>query len=474
VFASPQGFVTRVTEGGGKVESRGVVRSLLAVSVAVILCGFGASAASANVVWAGPDPANGPTPCADVDAPCSLSDAVAAAQPGDTVELLPGDYDLDRAPLVVNQPSVSIMGAYVPYDPFVRPFLANGGSLELRGDGDYVSRIQMVGQLGVYAPHAVVEQVNVLGRGMDACHLVANGTMLRDSICNGEGADGVYAEGTGIQVRNVTAVGGYCGVNASGDRDGYDGANSVAIVNTIATLRDANAGTADICVSDIGHAVTAHAQSSMYSSVDEAESQTVLFTSDEDVSKVPSLLDLTGNDHPEFPDLHEAPWSFSVGAGRPDPLNGGVDVDGEPRVSSCGKTDVGADQLPDAYECSPPVMTTTTTTTTPPPLPPSVAPVIHPRVVSLLSAVSLVAHGTPQVHFTLAHAATVTGDLYVHGKRIGRAFQLRAHAGHRKVTIPQTVHGHALTPHQHYRLVMTATSPHAPAVTATVRFVARS
>jgi hypothetical protein len=407
-----------------------------------------------------------------VEHPCSLSDAVAAAQAGDTVMLVPGEYDLDRTPLVVDQPSVSIVGAYVPSDPSSRPLLANGGSLELRGDGDYVSRIRMIGQLGVYAPRTVVEQVNVLGRGMDACHLVANGVMLRDSICNGQAADGVYAEGRGIQVRNVTAVGGYCGVNASGDRGGYDGDNFVSIVNTIATLRDASTGTADICVSDIGHAVTAHAQRSMYSSVDESLSQTVLFTSDDDVAGPPSLLDPTAI---SFPDLHEADGSHTIGAGLTDPLNGGVDVDGEPRVSACtGKTDVGADQLPDPATCP-----TTTPTPPPTPLPPSLSPVIAAPapapVRAPLGAVALVAHAgaAPQVSFTLAHAGTVTGDLYAGKTRIGRAFRLWAHAGRHRVTLPRKIRGHALVPHQRYRLVLHVSAPHVPAGTFSVRFVAR-
>jgi hypothetical protein len=439
-----------------------VARSTLAASIVALVCCIGASPAAATQIWAGPEPANGPAPCTSTENPCSLRDAVAAAQSGDVVSLLPGDYELYRGPLVVDKPLVQIQGVLVPGDPASKPFLENG--VELRGDDDALRDVQVVGQVGAYAPRAVIERVNVLGRGMDACELVANGVLLRDSICNGDGADGVHAEGTNVQLRNVTAVGWMCGVNASGDSGGYTAPdNSVLLVNTIATRIDRSSGLADVCVTNIGHGVTAHAEHSEYGSVDEDESQTVLFTSDNDLRDVPSFFDpLEVN----FPDFHETSDASTVGAGMTDPMNGTMDVDGEPRVSACtGKTDIGGDQLPDPA-CP----------TTPPP-PPTVPPVSNATVVhaqvALLRAVALIAGGTQRVRFTLAHAATVTGVVYAHKARIGRAFQLWAHAGQRKATIPHTIHGHVLQPGHQYRLVMTATSPHAPTVRTTIRFAAR-
>ncbi len=320
---------------------RVVSRSALAVVVAALVCALGAGVASAHLLYVSP---NGDDPSCSFSRPCSLQVAAGRLSAGDTVSVAPGSYD---HPYFIGAPSVTIMGgANMTADPQHKPILLDG--LQLSGDGDVVTDLDIRGMLDVRAP-ATIERAIVTDDGTHAyaCHLASSNVTLRDSFCTSLGSgtgDAVYGVGANIVLRNVTASGTKCAVEASGGTFGAP-TTSVSLVNTIARPTWATGTTdADVCVTNLSHPVKVTAQSSNYGSVDESDAPTVLFTSKNDVSGSPLFVapdPLSG-----LPDLHEAAGSPTIGAGLSDPANGAMDVDGDPRASACtGKTDVGADQV---------------------------------------------------------------------------------------------------------------------------------
>jgi hypothetical protein len=336
------------------VKSR-VMQSAFGGLVIVLVLALGVSAAGAGVVrWVDPGLPAGTTTCTDIAAPCSLPAALDVAQPGDTVVLTSGvyslyDYELpsidDR--LVVTTPSLTIVGGSVPAYADSAPTLYGGGGLEIRGAGDVVRNLLLpASSLFVDAP-ATIDRVDVFTDHGDACHIVSNNVLVLNSNCQGV-MDGLYAEGSNIVLRNVTAVGRYkCGVEASGDFPGgyTPPVNSVTMVNTIARL--GADGDADLCITRVGHAVKVMSRNSSYTSVDESGSETELITSSiDDLTAAPLLVD------EGYWDVHEDPQSPTVGAGMVDPANGTTDLWGSPRVSACtGVTDIGAYQVPDSTLC---------------------------------------------------------------------------------------------------------------------------
>jgi hypothetical protein len=227
------------------VQAR-VPLSAAVVSVAVLVTALGlghatASAGAPTVRFAVPDGVNqgacGPA------APCRLTAAVKAAQPGDEIIVEPGRYELGST-LELNK-DVRLHGIPGPLAP-VRVLYGNAGpAFDVSSSGADVSDLAIEALGGnsqaLSLEAGTVERVRALSAVSNAATILVQGGILRDSLVVSQGGGPAVASravGTGTNltpvVRGVTALGlakGGDGIAAEADSQG---STDINVVNTIA------------------------------------------------------------------------------------------------------------------------------------------------------------------------------------------------------------------------------------------------
>jgi hypothetical protein len=188
-----------------------------------------------------------------------------------------------------------------------------------------------------------VDQVIVEGFGAEVTAEIERGSTIRNSVLLAFGANGSALETASVNYvatstyRNVTAIAtGSGGVAIQARAWGVSGNVTVNLVNVIAEGGPGGTG------------LKAHTDSSGGYAMIIAN-----HTSYQGGSKVGSnaaIIDLAGNQSlfPSFvgsavSDYHQTSASPTLNAGLDNPVNGALDVDGDPRT--IGTTDIGADEL---------------------------------------------------------------------------------------------------------------------------------
>ncbi len=381
--------------------------------------------------------------------PCSLIDAVGGAQSEDDIIVGPGTYDLLDDSLFVEIP-LHIQGQSGAARPIITSSQESGlfGTVEVEGDGSTLSGldIRATGSsnaiaLNVDAVNAVAD--GVLARGSTGCHLQQTGILLRDSVCVGTAQDGagleVDATAASDSVRNVTAVGRGDGVLAE---DFSTEAARVELVNVIAR-------------GGVGHDVHAESDQTTPNLVVTAKHVNYATTTSDGQAGVTIADD--GSKQAAAPvffdpanlDFHEAAGSPTLGAGLVEGRDAGsTDIDGDPRPTTPGLLDIGADQATNPPQQKPqptdtppgetppgqkpPVVTPPTTTTpvvttpAPAPLPAVSKASIAPSRFAVLAKGHRAKHGVhykASVRFTLTTIAQVraTALIKTTGRKVGKS-----------------------------------------------------
>jgi hypothetical protein len=304
--------------------------------------------------YATPDGSSSPlNPCDDSGNPCTLTRAIATSGRGDEIVLEPGDYPESQTISlqttvylhgVAGQPRPRILSTAYGGSPalYVPAPAARVRYLEVQHDG-----------VGMYLAGASDSAREVVVRTNDnyACEGRADGVAFVDTLCieaptsGGYPAVGLYP-GLGnshFYLRNVTAVGSYAGLQASG---GTSTGVDATVVNSIVKggrydiyTRATSPGFAKVYLS--------------YSNYDRSHSleqdNSLIWNSGNNQSTLPLFVnatvptDISGASRDG--DYHEAAGSPTIDAGQTDDANNGpFDFDGDPRTAG-PVTDIGADEF---------------------------------------------------------------------------------------------------------------------------------
>jgi hypothetical protein len=315
--------------------------ALLTVLAAVAAAAsFAPTASAAAQRYASPT-GSGPEPCTSAS-PCDIKQAVKAADSGDEVIVAPGDYPLTATLATPHQ--MTIHG--VAGKPRPRLLFSGAGQEGLRvthGSIRYVEVDQAPGTdaRALFAgDSSVVDQVVARANGAGHTTTIQNST-IRNSIVVATGTTGV-AISTDVSgavsastYRNVTAIAAGASGIAIQVRAGFPGGFARAdLVNVIArgfvgleARTDGSGAQATITLTHTNYIAPVKAGTNA------------------------TIADLLGGNQSLAPifanwqvgDYRQGPGSVTIGAGLPDPANGTLDVEGDPR--NLGTVDIGADEL---------------------------------------------------------------------------------------------------------------------------------
>jgi hypothetical protein len=303
---------------------------------------------------------------------CDFPTAVTTAQPGDEVEVAPGNYGSEASPIagVYTYGAIQIHGRAGQPRPriFSAPANPNYYALALFGAGASVAHLELtavgtqsssvaLALTGATANDVVIQ--SKVSNGAAACNL-QNGAVMRSSVCwtpsiqNPPPAlreDPQAANTNTITLSNVTAVA--LGSGGSGLYLETDSGKAVTVnaVNSVieglvaVAYRERNPGNGTIEFNPT------------YSNIVGAGGNNFC-NPDSDCTQTPSSTNLAGN--AIFVNLagnyHQDPMSPTINRGTDSALSGATDFDGQPRIFG-GRIDIGADEL-----VRPPFVTTTAAT----------------------------------------------------------------------------------------------------------------
>jgi hypothetical protein len=456
-----------------------------ALAAAAILCLAAPLAAGAATTRYASPTGTGASPCLKT-APCLIETALSTAGPeglanGDTVLLGPGTYtptgnlEIFRKVTVSGEPGVPT------------PEIEAGGEFglmvwERSTVRDLRIKSPATTSVGIaaLAPGTVLERIESVGEAATACSLVG---VIRDSLCIGTSSGGtgagIYeagsvAESFEASLVNVTAIGGYAGIDA--------GANQKSTVTLNATNTIASGGEADVAV--IANAATSPVTVNLSHSNFATE-----------IAEGPGPISITspaaaGNQTAPPLFVDKAAGNYAEQATSPTRLTGDLaavqagetDLAGNPRSTNCAGTigvDIGAYQ----YECpTPPVGNSTVTVIKPPPLvgPPTAPSTPRLSKLALKPAKFTDTGKAPKgttISYTLAAAAKVKlevlGKKTVKGKArtvtLGTVPGATGKAGANTVKFSGKLKGKALAPGK-YTLRATATASGLSSTPATAGF----
>jgi hypothetical protein len=314
--------------------------------LAVLLTMLTAGPAQATVRNAAPGGSQADPDCTAV--PCTLSRAVAVAQPYDEVRVAPGEYVLDGTDQLVIDKAIHVHGEFSGPLPVLRRSDPGGGvAVRLEAPLAKLSWLD-VRLSGAGASGAALELLSATTAerlwvqsdrdGSAAAHLA--GGLLRDSVAVSTGAASSAilssgADGSNAQLRNVTAV--------------ASGAGASAIRGELACAADCGTG----------HTLTARSVVAHAPGGTDVESRGARIDIDRSNFRSTAGEGIGGTDNqtalPVFSDdrYHQDVTSPTVDAGISDDHTGLQDLDGERRT--LGSTpDVGADE----FSPVPPIATT--------------------------------------------------------------------------------------------------------------------
>jgi hypothetical protein len=313
--------------------ARATLLTLIAAAVAAATIVPNASAAQRHASPAG----TGIDPACSAAQPCSISQAVSGAKPGDEVIVDPGEYQL--ASWLQIPSNITVHGVEGQSRP--RLLLSGAGVQVL---GATLRYVQIEGGLGGWAlttaSGATIDQVVVkaLGYGAD----IQNSTIRNSIVVAANSLSPViraiaWGGANTSTLRNVTAIntGGGVAIEANAGSSPA-GKATIHASNVIArggpasvSLRsrtDSSGATATITVHD-----------SNWSGWSPVGTNAVLDKGTGNQSAAPAFIDAAKRDY------RQAAGSPTIDAGRDDASNGELDVDGDPR--RIGATDIGADEF---------------------------------------------------------------------------------------------------------------------------------
>jgi hypothetical protein len=359
--------------------SRRLSLGLLVPVIVVIAAAAGApSASAATQRYASPD--GGGTDCSAVQ-PCSITEAIPHASPGDEVIIQPGDYPLATT---LSPPSdVTIHG--VAGKPRPRLLFTGPGQNELYLSAGttlrYVELDQSVPMRVLYAYSSTVEQVVARGAGDGWATAIIQNSTIRDStvVSSGAGGMALLTEAyNGIPnkstYRNVTAIATGTGGVAVEASVSYHSNASINMVNTIAYAGPGALSLLAETDSSSGAYTSITYAHSAYQSADASGVDATLVNGGGNHLAQPSFVDAAAGDY------RQAAGAWTIDAGLDDPANGDLDVDGDPR--RVGTTDIGADEFvpPAPATSEPPTPTTPATPATPAAQPFAGVKLVSPRL----------------------------------------------------------------------------------------------
>jgi hypothetical protein len=335
-----------------------MVRRLFLV-LAVAMLALPASAMADR--YASPTGNNGTENCLNPATPCSLTAVLRPENStgGETIYLAPGTYQ-ESASLEIAH-SVTVAGEPGKERPLIRASGAVGSvalfshelvtvrDLRIESPASTSKGLELTGPLGT-----TVERVESTGKAAIACFVRAG--YVRNSLCvatpggeNGIGFESSFSSATPASVpvtlSNVTAIGGTAGIDIAG---GNEGGVFAYANNTVARGEQW-----DILTNAAGEGSVAsiHLSHSNYEEVGRigtGSSFVTPVTESGNQSKTPLFADAaTGN-------YRELAGSPTYLAGDPGLVAGALDLDLQPRTTTCEGTvfvDIGAYQL---RECPPP------------------------------------------------------------------------------------------------------------------------
>ncbi len=371
------------------------------------------SASAATQRYASPN--GGGTDCSAVQ-PCSITEAIPHASPGDEVIIQPGDYPL--ATTLAPPSDVTIHG--VAGKPRPRLLFSGPGQNELYLSAGttlrYVELDQSVSMRALYAYSSTVEQVVARGAGDGWATAIIQNSTIRDStvVSSGAGGMALLTEAyNGIPnkstYRNVTAIATGTGGVAVKASVSYHSNASINMVNTIAYAGPGALSLLAETDSSSGAYTSITYAHSAYQSADASGVAATLVNGGENHLAQPSFVDAAAGDY------RQAAGAWTIDAGLDDPANGDLDVDGDPR--RVGTTDIGADEFvaPAPATSEPPTPTTA-------PANPAAAPFAGVKLVSprLMLAGRIV---TVRLSCPAATAGRCTGRTKLSARRtiLGRA-----------------------------------------------------
>ena len=308
--------------------------ALLAVLGALLAAAPAASAAAQRYA----SPTGSGAACTSAS-PCTITSAVNGASDGDEVIVTPGDYPLTAGSLGTPA-QITIQG--VAGQPRPRLMFSNLGQsglhVQFGSTLRYVEVDQAAPSLALYAYASTVDQVIARGTAPGYQTAEIDNSTIRNSIVVASGDSGVAIETDGSGTtststyRNVTAIATGSGAVAIEARAELAAGNAtINLTNVIAHStnwlslepRTDNSG---------AHAtiITNHTNSGATATV----GTNAVLTSGPGAQGGAAFVNAAAGDY------REAPGSPTINAGANDPLNGPLDVDGNPRT--IGTTDIGA------------------------------------------------------------------------------------------------------------------------------------
>ena len=315
-------------------------RISLAGCLALVAAGAVTSSASAATQRHAAPTGSG-TACTSA-APCSLTEAVEAADDYDEVVVAPGDYPLTG----LKASAVTIHG--VAGEPRPRLLFDGGPTPAMRmryGTLRDVEIDQAPGNTGILlaVEDSTLDQVVARGTGQPDWQTLWTGgdVTIRDSIVVAPGWDGtaIRVDAPGnlatATLRNVTAIAPEPGgVAIHTEASGAKGYAAVLARNVIArgTFRGLEAET-----DNTGASATITAGHSNWQGGWVWGTHASIADGGGNQTAAPVFVSAAGGDY------HEAPGSPTVDAGMTEFLDGPFDIDGDPR--QIGGTDIGADEL---------------------------------------------------------------------------------------------------------------------------------
>lgn len=317
--------------------------ALVSVVGAVLAAAAITPAAASAATQRYASPSGSGTACSSAT-PCAISQAITAASLGDQVIVKPGNYPLTTTLQTPTQ--VTVRG--VAGQP--RPRLQFGGAAQfgLRLTGGSTLRYVEVDQSGsapaLVTGAAAINQVIARGTNTGVETAEIQNSTIRNSLVVASGADatalitGTNGATNTSTYRNVTAIAtGSGSVAINAEALGANGNATINLANVIAWAGPAATASLEVSTDWSGAHAMINTTHSSYGTEDYNGSNTQILSDGSDLGHAPLFANAAAGNY------HEATGSPTINAGANDPLNGTLDVDGDPRTIAT--TDIGADEF---------------------------------------------------------------------------------------------------------------------------------